>query len=95
MAAHMDQHHMRTGLAVHVYSPMDAQAQVCLLQNGIRITSLNLVKTTILVSATLRNDFAAETRLCADFIKQMDATNTIKIASLDQHGGDGGRDSGG
>ena len=77
MAAHTEQHNIRTGLAEHGYGLMDTQAQVCPLQNVIRTTALDLVKTIILASATLWNDFAAVTWLYADFIKQVDATNTI------------------
>ena len=74
---------------------MDAQAQVCLLQNAIMTTVLDSMKTTILGFAIFWNDFSAVINLYADFIRQMNATNTIKIASLGLHGGGGGRGSGG
>ena len=62
---------------------MDAQDQFHLLQNGTRTTSLDSVKTIILMSAIFWNNFAAVTQLYADFVKQVDVKNTIKIASLD------------
>ena len=68
----------------HGYSGIDERSKVRHLTNGIKTKALDSVKTQILSSAALRNDFSACVNLFQDFIDQ-DAnqeTKTVTIAAI-------------
>ena len=65
---HVDQHAILTGLVEHRYSGIDDRSKVRHLISGIKTKVLDPVKTQIMASATLRNDFDACANLYKDFI---------------------------
>ena len=72
------------GLKQHGYSSIDEYSNVCHLTNGIKTKALNSVKTQILSSVALCDNFSACVNLFQDFIDQ-DAnqeTKTITIAAI-------------
>ena len=69
---HVDQHAILTGLVEHRYSGMDDWSKVRHLMDGIKTKVLDPVKTQIMASATLRNNFGACVNIYKDFIEQRD-----------------------
>ena len=69
---HVDQHAILTGLVEHGYSGIDDRSKVRHLMAGIKTKVLDPVKTQIMASAALRNDFDACVNLYKDFIEQSD-----------------------
>ena len=69
---HVDQHAILTGLVEHGYSGIEYRSKVQHLIAGIKTKVLDPVKTQIMESATLRNDFDACVNLYKDFIEQSD-----------------------
>ena len=67
---HVDQHAILTGLVKHGYSGIDDRSKVRHLMDGIKTKVLDSVKTQIMGSAALRNDFDACVNLYKDFIDQ-------------------------
>ena len=72
---HVEQHQILTELKDHGYSGIDERSKVRYLLDGINTTTLDSVKTQILASTDLRNDFTASVNLFQDFLKQ---TKTAK-----------------
>ena len=56
---HVDQHAILTGIVEHGYSGIDDRFKVQHLMSGIKTKVLDPVKTQIVASAALRNDFDA------------------------------------
>jgi hypothetical protein len=82
---HVEQHSILEGLVEHGYSGIDARSKVRHLLNGIKTDQLNAVKTQIMSSATLRNDFTACVTLYQDFIRQVKSSGdnpTLNISSV-------------
>ena len=69
---HVDQHVILTCLVNHGYSGIDDRSKVQHLMAGINTKVLDPVKTQIMASAALRNDFDACVNLYKDFIEQSD-----------------------
>ena len=69
---HFDQHAILYGLVEHGYSGIDDRSKVRKLMSGIKTKVLDPVKTQIMASATIRNDFDACVNLYKDFIEQSD-----------------------
>ena len=96
---HMDQHQILNDLKDHGYAGIDDRSKVCHLQEGIKTSSLDSVKNTILDSSTLRSDLTACVALYTDFIQQATIANdnqSLLIAGLETggrgaRGGRGGR----
>ena len=65
---HVDQHAILTGFVEHGYSGIDDWSKVRHLMAFIKTKVLDPVKTRIMASATLRNDFDASVNLYKDFI---------------------------
>ena len=65
---HLDQHQILTDLKEHGYSGIDERSKVRHLLKGIKTDALDVVKTQILSSTTLRSDFSACVSLYKDFI---------------------------
>ena len=86
---HVDQHAILTGLVDHGYSGIDNQSKVRHLMDGIKTKELDSVKTQILASALLRNDFDSCVNLYKDFISQMKSTSNqpeLNISSVGKEG---------
>ena len=69
---HVDQHAILTGLVEHGYSGIDDRYKVRHLIAGVKTKVLDPVKTQIMASAALRNDFDACVNLYKYFIEQSD-----------------------
>ena len=68
---HVDQHEILTSLVEHGYSGIDDRSKVRQLMSGIKTKILDPVKTQIMASAVLRNDFDACVNLYKDFIEKV------------------------
>ena len=81
---HVNQHVILTGLVEHGYSGIDDRSKVQHLMAGIKTKVLDPVKTQIMASATLRNDFDACVNLYKDFIEQSEnlGVRDAKILSV-------------
>ena len=99
---HVDQHAILTGLVEHGYSGIDDRSKVRHLMVGISTKVLDPVKTQIMASATLRNDFDACVNLYKDFIEKSDnlGVRDTNISSVHSDknsassGSDGGKGAG-
>ena len=69
---HVDQHAILTGLVKNGYSGINDRSKLRHLMAGIKTKVLDPVKTQIMESATLRNDFDACVNLYKDFIEKSD-----------------------
>ena len=67
---HVNQHQILTDLTRHGYAGIDPRSKVRYLLDGIKTKELNHVKTQIMASTTLRNNFEQSVNLFQDFIKQ-------------------------
>ena len=67
---HVDQHAILTGIVEHGYSGIDDRSKVRHLMDGIKTKVMDPVKTQIMASASLRNDFDACVNLYKYFIEQ-------------------------
>ena len=65
---HVNQHAVLTGLVEHGYSGIDDWSKVRHLMSSIKTKVLDPVKTQIMASSTLRNDFDACVNLYKEFI---------------------------
>ena len=82
---HVDQHAILSSLTEHGYSGIDARSKVRHLMEGIKTRELDSVKTQIMASANLRNDFDACVTLYKDYIQQMRSSQTpseVNISAL-------------
>ena len=90
---HVDQHAILTGLVKHEYSGINDRSIVRHLMAGINKKVLDPVKTQIMASAALRNDFGACVNLYKDFIEQSDdlGVRDVNISSVqsDRNGATG------
>ena len=66
---HKEWHAILASLQEHGYAGIDDRSKVRHLLNGIKDKSLNVVKTQVLASATLMQDFEQTTGLYKDFIE--------------------------
>ena len=90
---HVDQHAILDGLKEQGYSGIDERSKVRLLINGILTKDLDTVKTQILSSSDLRNDFAKRVNLYQDFISQstsnnLRTSNVSAVGRTNQRSGD-------
>ena len=67
---HKDQNAILEGLKEHGYYGTDERSKARHLMNGIKCESINSVKTQILETQCLRNDFDACTDLCSSLLNQ-------------------------
>ena len=72
---HTEQHSVLNGLREYGYAGIDDNSKVRILMKGIKTNDLDAVKTQILASPALRDDFQATVELYATFIKQTKAEN--------------------
>ena len=88
---HMEQHNILESLVEHGYTGIDARSKVRFLNEGIKSTSLDAVKTRIMSDNALRGDFAQCVTLYKDFIKQqgLHERNSLNISQVGTGGGGG------
>ena len=79
MKIHVDQHMILSSLMEYVYTGINARSKVHHVMEGIKTKELNSVKTQIMASTTLRNDFDACVMLYKDYIKQMQSSQTSEV----------------
>jgi hypothetical protein len=87
---HVNQHAILEGLVEFGYSGIDERSKVRYLISGIKTTALDSVKTNVMASAVLRNDFHATAGLYKDFIDQMKTTQPDKDVTIAAVTGEGG-----
>ena len=68
---HVDQHATLTGLVEHRYSGINDRSKVRHFMAGIKTKELDPVKTQIMASAALRNDFDACVNLYKDLLNKV------------------------
>jgi hypothetical protein len=71
---HIDQHSILEGLKEHGYAGINERSKVRHLIAGIKVASMDAVKSCILSDERLRSDFDACVNLYQDFLKQSNAT---------------------
>jgi hypothetical protein len=88
---HVDQHHILDGLTQYGHAGIDQRSKVRHLIRGIKTKTLDTVKSQILSSATLRNDFDACVNLYQDYIAQTEpqGQRDVTIATLTTEKGKG------
>ena len=90
---HVDQHAILTGLVERRYSGINDWSKVRHLMSVIKTKVLDPVKTQIMASAALRNDFDACVNLYKDFIEQSDnlgvRDSNISSVQSDRNGATG------
>jgi hypothetical protein len=72
---HNEQHSVLNGLKDYGYAGIDDSSKVRHLLKGIKTTELDVCKTQVMDSPSLRDDFAATVELYSAFIKKMKAKN--------------------
>jgi hypothetical protein len=72
---HTEQHSVLNGLKDYGYAGIDDSSKVRHLLKGIKTTELDVCKTQVMASPSLRDDFAATVELYSTFIKHMKAEN--------------------
>jgi hypothetical protein len=72
---HSEQHSVLNGLKDYGYAGIDDLSKVRHLLKGIKTTELDVCKTQVMASPSLRDDFAEKVELYYTFIKQMKAEN--------------------
>lgn len=89
---HMEQHNILESLVEHGYNGIDARSKVRFLNDGIKSTTLDAVKTRIMSDTGLRGDFPGCVTLYKDFIKQqgMNERQSLNISQVGTGGGGGG-----
>ena len=97
VAVHKEQHLILEGLKRHGYAGIDDGTKVRKLTSGIKTDRFDTVKTQILASPALRNDFDGCVNLFTDFIKQKSANHVVEhnvsaTKTTASSGGGGGKD---
>jgi hypothetical protein len=70
---HTEQHAVLNGLKDYVYDGIDDSSKVHNLLKGIKTTELDVCKTQMITSPSLRDDLEASVELYFTFIKKMKA----------------------
>jgi hypothetical protein len=68
-----EHHSVLTGLKEYGYSGIDDSSKVRHLLKGIKTTELDVLKSQVMASTTMRDDFPGTVELYSTFIKQMKA----------------------
>jgi hypothetical protein len=91
---HTEQHSVLNGLKYYGYAGIDDSSKVRHLLKGIKTTELDVCKTQVMASPSLRDDFAATVELYSTFIKQMKAENTqLNVSKVSFARGKAGKNS--
>jgi hypothetical protein len=74
------------------YAVIDDSSKVYHLLKGIKTTELDVCKTQVMASTSLRDDFASTVKLYSTFIKQMKAENPqLNVSEVSFARGKGGK----
>jgi hypothetical protein len=87
---HTEQHSVISGLKDYGYANIDDSSKVRHLLKGIKTTELDVCKTQVMASPSLRDDFASTVELYSTFIKQLKAENpqlNVSEVSFDRRKG--------
>lgn len=88
VTTHVAQHSILEDLVQHGYSGIDARSKVRYLLDGIRTKELDTVKSMVLASNDLRNNFAESVALFQDFVKQRQTSmRDVNISAIGIGGG--------
>jgi hypothetical protein len=91
---HTEKHSVLNGLKYYGYAGIDDSSKVHHLLKGINTTELDVCKTQVMVSTSLRDDFAATVELYSTFIKQMKAENPqLNVSEVSFARGKSGKNS--
>jgi hypothetical protein len=70
-----EQHSVLNGLKDYGYAGIDESSKVHHLLKGIKTTKLDVFKTQVMASPSLRDEFAATLKIYSTFINQIKAEN--------------------
>jgi hypothetical protein len=91
---HTEQHSVLNGLKDYGYAGIDDSSKVHHLLKGIKTTELDVCKTQVMASPSLRDDFAATLELYSTFIKQTKAENPqLNVSAVSLARGKAGKNS--
>jgi hypothetical protein len=91
---HTEQHSVLNVLKDYVYAGIDDSSKVRHLLKGIKTTELDVCKTQLMASPSLRDDFSATVELYSTFIKQMKAENPqLNVSEVSVARGKAGKNS--
>jgi hypothetical protein len=91
---HIEQHSVLNGLKNYGYAGIDDSSKVLHLLKWIKIKELDIFKTQVMTSPTLRDDSAATVELYSTFIKKMKAENPqLNVSEVSFSCGKGGKNS--
>jgi hypothetical protein len=91
---HTEQHSVLNGLKYYGYAGIDNSSKVHHLLKGINTTELDVCKTQVMASPSLRDNFAATVELYSTFIKQMKAENPqLNVSEVSFARGKAGKNS--
>jgi hypothetical protein len=91
---HMEHHSVLNGLKDYGYAGIDDSSKVRHLLKGIKTTDLDVRKTQVMASPSLRDDFTSTVELYSTFIKQMKAENPqLNVSEVSFSRGKGGKNS--
>jgi hypothetical protein len=74
---HTEQHSVLNGLKDYGYAGIDDSSKVRHFLKGIKTTELDIFKTKVMASPSLRDYFTSTVELYSTFIKQMKAENIL------------------
>jgi hypothetical protein len=93
---HTEQHSVFNGLKDYGYAGIDDSSKVCHLLKGIKTTELDVCKTQVMASPSLRDIFSATVELYSAFIKQMKSENPqLNVSEVSFARGKAGKNSDG
>jgi hypothetical protein len=91
---HTEQHSVLTGLKYYGYAGIDDSSKVRYLLKGIKTAELDVYKTHMMASPSLRDDLAATVELYSTFIKKMKAENPqLNVSEVSFARGKAGKNS--
>jgi hypothetical protein len=91
---HTEQYSVLSGLKDYGYAGIDDSSKVRHLLKGIKTTELDVCKTQVMASPSLRDNFAVTVELYATFIKKMKAENPqLNVSEVSFARGKGGKNS--
>jgi hypothetical protein len=91
---HTEQHSVLNGLKEYGYAGIDESSKVRHLLKGIKTTELDVCKTQVMASPSLRDNFAANVELYSTFIKQIKAENPqLNVSEVSFARGKAGKNS--
>jgi hypothetical protein len=91
---HTEHHSVLNGLKDYEYADIDDSSKVRHLLKGIKTTELDICKTQVMASSSVRDDFSATVELYSTFINQMKAENPqLNVSEVSFARGKAGKNS--